>query len=112
MNRAEHLLEDLEILAKSIFDSVEGDVWKKRSAVANACGSMDAKTMCHLHETHGLSVIDQVIYLRSKGSDLRVPYEMLEHEFICMGKKTSSIHSLLVELKTFDRIKENHEQFA
>lgn len=100
---AELFINVLENAAEAVFEGAEGDVWRKRSAVAAAFGGwMDAKTMCHIHETHGFSVIDQVIHLRSKRIDLKVPYEILEHEFLCMGKKPSSIAAMLKELKTFD----------
>lgn len=98
------LYEILEELCSTIHSSIEGNEWAKRMGVAMFFGYYDAKMMRYFRETHGLSLVDQLIFLRKKYPDIKVPYDGLKCELAWMGKKPSSIAAELKELREFDTL--------
>jgi hypothetical protein len=89
----------LENFATSISESVEGDEWTKRFCVSLACGYMDAKHMVYMSQTFGYPLWAYIDKMKEKVPGIKVPWDMLEHELLCIGKSKSSILSLFVEIK-------------
>jgi hypothetical protein len=76
-----------------------GDKWAKRIAVARSCGYMDAKHMVFMMETNGFPIWAYIDHMNEKlHLKLAIPWEMLEHELICIGKKPGTIRSLFQEM--------------
>lgn len=102
------LAEVLEELCSSIHAATKGSEWAKRMNVAMFFGYYDAKAMRYFRETHGLALVDQLILLRKKYPDIKVPYDGLKAELAWMGKKPSSIEAELKELRDFDTLEAKH----